>query len=267
MDSLNIIREKIIKGTTERDRRVEGVWGVDCLYSPEGNGRTFKFKFLLAQTAGLGCAYSARADYPPEELDKYIGTDFLAAKIDDTALEVAFMDSAYPAVEGAKPAYFETRDDVSVKKMRWRSELIYREAEHLLGKVEGADVVNVGVVGDILTLFSERGANIVGTDYDAAITGRKLFGKVDIIDGSRTLEQIARSNLCIVTGMTITNRTIDGIIDCCAKNSVKIIVFAETGANLGAYYAANGVDSYLGETFPFYIFNGPSRIDVYRRKG
>ncbi|MDR1665251.1 MAG: hypothetical protein LBR83_10100 [Clostridiales bacterium] len=150
--------------------------------------------------------------------------------------------------------------------MRWRSTLILREAERLLGSVKGKSIVNVGVVGDILTLFRENGAHIVGTDFDPEIVGKKMFGTVEIVDGAKTLDMIAASDLCIVTGMTITTRTIDDIIDCCRRYNVKMIVFAETGANLGGYYAANGVDAYLGEVFPFYIFNGPSRIDVYRGK-
>jgi hypothetical protein len=264
MGSLAEIRRHIEERTDADARRVEGLWSVDCLYNPAGNGRAFKYKFLLAQTSGLGCAYSFRSHYPPEELETYLDKDFLTFDTQDAALDVAFLDSAYAACAGRPPDYSETLSGPSVAKMRGRSRIILSEAERLLGTVAGRRVVNVGVVGDILTLFSEHGAHIVGTDFDPAIVGRRLFDMVDIIDGAETLALVAESELCIATGMTIASGAIDAIIARCRANGVKLIVFAETGANLGAYYAENGADVFLGEVFPFYIFNGVSRVDVYR---
>lgn len=263
--SIKEIEHEIREKTDPAQRRIEGLWSVDCLFNPAGNGRIFNYKFLLAQTAGLGCAYSVRTDYPVPELEALVGRDILTVKTDDTALWVALLDSVYPLCGGAKPAATETADGPSLVKMRWRSELILAEAERLLGTVAGKRIVNVGVVGDILTLFSERGADIRGTDFDPEIVGRKMFDTVDIIDGTHTMDVIAQSDLCVVTGMTIATRTIDGIMDICQKRGVKMIVFAETGTNLGGYYVQKGVDAYLGEQFPFYIFHGPSRINIYRK--
>lgn len=264
MDSIMSIRNEIAAATDTAQRRIEGMWSVDCLFNPAGNGRVFNYKFLLAQTTGLGCAYSTRTDYPVPELESYVNRDFLSLDLDDTALNVALLDSAYAACSPVQPVVWETADGPSVRKMRWRSELILHEAERLLGSIAGKRVVNVGVVGDILTAFTERGAHITGTDFDPSIVGRRMFDSVEIIDGARTLDVIAESELCVVTGMTIATRTIDGIIERCRVSGTKIIVFAETGANLGGYYVAHGVDAYLSEVFPFYIFNGPSRIAVYR---
>lgn len=266
MDSIKEIGREIAEHTGADQRRIEGLWSVDCLFNPVGNGRIFNYKFLLAQTAGLGCAYSLRTDYPVPELEALVGRDMLTLDLDDTALWVALLDSVYPACPGgARPIVTEAMDGPSQQKMRWRSELILAEANRLLGGVAGRRIVNVGVVGDILTVFAEHDADIRGTDFDPSIVGRKMFDTVDIIDGARTLDVVAESELCVVTGMTIATRTIDAIIERCLSNGVKIIVFAETGANLGGFYVNHGVDAYLGEVFPFYIFNGPSRIDVYRK--
>jgi hypothetical protein len=102
--------------TDAEQRRIEGIWSVDCLFNPAGNGRIFKYKFLLAQTVGLGCAYSTRADYPVAELESYVNRDFLTLGDIDTALEVALLDSVYPACSELEPSYGESADGVSVKK-------------------------------------------------------------------------------------------------------------------------------------------------------
>jgi hypothetical protein len=263
MLSIEAIKNEILSHTNAEQRRIKGIWSVDCLYNPAGNGRIFNYKFLLTQTKGLGCSYSVNTDYPVSMLEALVGKDALALGVDDTALLVSILDACYPCCADKKPVRVETIDGDSEKKMRWRSEIILTEAEKLLGTVKGRRIVNVGVVGDILRTFAAKGADIVGTDFDETIIGKKMFDTVDIIDGSHTLDIIAESELCVVTGMTISTHTIDPIINCCRKNNVKIIVFAETGANLGGYFVKNGVDTYLGEIFPFYIFNGSSRIDVY----
>jgi hypothetical protein len=43
-------------------------------------------------------------------------------------------------------------------------------------------------------------------------------------------------------------------------------MFAETGANFGEEYCRTiGVDVVVSEPFPFYIFQGVTRIEIYRR--
>ncbi len=43
-------------------------------------------------------------------------------------------------------------------------------------------------------------------------------------------------------------------------------MFCETGANLCEEYVKFGIDSAIAEPFPFYIFGGSTRIDIYRKK-
>ncbi|MCL2664541.1 MAG: DUF364 domain-containing protein [Defluviitaleaceae bacterium] len=265
MDSLQNIKDEIEKKTNPGDRLIKGIWSIDCLYNPAGNGRIFNYKILLTQTSGLGCAYSTHTDYPVGMLESYIGRDILDIKITDVPMLVSMYDSCYAGACEVKPAYTAEAGGVSEKKMRWRSEIIIAEAKRILGNLKGKRVVNVGVVGDIIRVFQESGADVCGTDFDAAIVGKRMFDAVDVYDGKDTLGLVKEANLCVVTGMTVATRTIDAIIEHCNQCGSKIIMFAETGANLGGYYSAHGVDVYLGETFPFYIFNGRSEISVYKK--
>ncbi|MCL2462410.1 MAG: DUF364 domain-containing protein [Defluviitaleaceae bacterium] len=260
--SLDIIEKKILDNTRPQDREVLGIWGIDCFFNPRGNGRVFDYKILLTQTAGQGCAYSERCDYAREFLRQYVGKDFADCGITDTALKVSLLDSLCGNVFPAKNKKTLTMDSDSQTKMKWRSQIIYGEATRLLGGKKDRLIVNVGVVGDIMRKFSNEGFSVVGTDFDPEIIGRTAFDGIEVVDGRNTLEAVAKADLAVITGMTVTTSTIDGIIDCCRKNNVKTIVFAETAPNMAGYYVENGIDVYLSEHFPFYIFNGQSAIDV-----
>jgi hypothetical protein len=55
-------------------------------------------------------------------------------------------------------------------------------------------------------------------------------------------------------------------VDEAQKAGTKLLLFAETGANFGEEYCRSiGVDAVVSEPFPFYIFQGVSTIEVYRR--
>jgi hypothetical protein len=265
MNSILEIEQKIIEYSEKKDRIVRGLWGVDCLYNPTNNGRVFDYKFLVSQTAGQGCAYSIKYDYPHDFLRKYVGQDFLEKDINDVALKVCVFDSIYGTIFPPKHKKRMVLNSCSFEKMKWRTKIIFDEAIRLLGSVRNKKIVNVGVVGDILLTFKEKGAIISGTDFDNSIVGASVFGDIQIASGDETIKKISDADLAIVTGMTITTNTIDDIIKCCCNRNVKIIIFAETGANLASYYLNQGVNVYLSEYFPFYIFNSTSIIDVCYR--
>ena len=262
MNSIQDIENGIREHSASEDRRVKGIWGVDCLFNPSNNGRIFDYKFLVTQTLGQGCAYSTNFDYSRAFLRQYIGHDFLECDMADVALKVSFLDSMYGVLFPPENKRHLITDAVSGEKMKWRTQIILEEAARLLGDVKNKRIVNVGVVGDILLAFADQGADIAGTDYDEAIIGTRTFGDIPIFDGKDTIKEISGSDLAVITGMTITTNTIDEIIECCAAHHVKTIVFGETGANLAGYYVKHGIDVYLSEYFPFYIFNGTSVIDV-----
>jgi len=262
MNSIEAIEKRILEHSTTQDRQVKGIWGVDCLFNPINNGRIFDYKFIVSQTMGQGCAYSTTFNYPREFLRQYVGCDFMECEINDIALKVSFLDSLYGTLFPSTNKKRTISEATSFEKMKWRTQIILGEATRLLGDVKNKKIVNVGVVGDILHAFAENGAEIIGTDYDTSIVGTTIYGCIPIFNGKSTIKEISESDLAIITGMTITSNTIDEIIECCLNNDVKTIIFAETGANLASYYLNQGIDVYLSEYFPFYIFNGRSVIDV-----
>lgn len=267
MDPLDMIRDDLLQKYIPSEREIIGIWATDCLFNPANNGRVFKYKFIIVQTRlGQGCAYSDHDQYDPTYLAGLIGKDSLDCTIEDTALRVACIDSL-----SEKVSYGYKTDELKIcgtssDKLRGRTEIIIKEAERLIGNLHGKKVVNVGVVGDIIYQFSGLGSQVVGTDFDASIIGKTFMDRVPIISGEYTLDALKNADIAIVTGMTIVTKTLDDIISICRENNVKLIVFAETGSNMGQYYIQKGVDCYLGEVFPFYIFNGLSTIKITRRE-
>jgi hypothetical protein len=244
------------------------MWAVDCLFKPNVNERTFNYKFIVAQTVGQGCAYSLVRDYDVKYLESLMGKNYRDLNIEDTALNVAIVDAVYSTLQREPDEVFEI-GGTSIEKTETRTKIVIDEALRLIGsgktKNERPLVCNVGVVGNFIKMLLEHDVDVIGTDFDPEVVGKKLFGKAEIIHGSKTPEIIAKSDVAIITGMTLATDTLDEIIDVARKNNTKLLMFAETGSNLGDFYVENGVDTVVGEPFPFYIFQGKSTINVFRK--
>jgi len=267
MDSLEKIKKFVLGQCTPSEREIAGIWATDCLYNPAKNGRVFKLKFIIAQTQiGQGCAYSSNDRYDAGYLAELVGKDCLDDKIEDLPLKVACIDSLCEKIFFGYETEEIKLEGSSAYKLRARTDLIIREAERLIGDLRGKKVLNVGVVGDIVFQFYNRGCQVIGSDFDSTIVGQLFFDKVPIISGTHTLDALKDVDIAVVTGMTIANATLNEIIAVCREYNVKLIVFAETGSNMGQFYVQEGVDCYLGEAFPFYIFNGVSTIRITRNK-
>jgi len=266
MDSLNQLEVLIKKNTSIEDRKIIGIWTTDCLYNPLKNGRIFRYKYLIVQTTtGQGCAYSTNIEYDIDYLENLIGTDCLSVNITDMALKVACLDSLSSTISYNYKCDNTEIDGTSYEKLSLRTALILSESKKLLGDLKGKKVLNIGVVGDIINEFLLAGCHVMGTDFDNSIVGKKLFDMVPIYNGTETLSLLEDMDLAVITGMTITTNTIDDIIRICNNNGCKTIVFAETGANMGQYYVEQGIDVFLGEPYPFYIFNGKTFLQITRK--
>ncbi len=265
MNSIETLIKLIGDNSNSEERTVKGIWDVKCLYNPKGNGRIFDYRFLVSQTLGQGCAYSIKESYDVEYLKSIIGKDFLHCDITDSSLLLSLIDSIYDKLFPKIPYFTQTKDGASEDKMKWRTQIILDRTKALLGNDTNKKVLNIGVVGDFIREFERAGYDISGSDFDDDIVNTTMFDNAYIHHGNFTIDALKDKDLAIITGMTITTNTIDEITEYCNKNSIATIVFAETGSNLGGFYTSRGIDCYVGEEFPFYIFNGKSTINVHMR--
>jgi len=257
------------KNLTEDNLIIRGLWSVDCLFKPNVNERTFNYKFLVAQTLGQGCAYSLEREYDVKYLESLMGKNYLDLDIKDTALEVAVLDAIYSTLQ-RKPDKQIKIDGTSVNKTVDRTNIIVEETLRLVDKNnlkrKRPLIVNVGVVGNFIKALLEADVDVMGADFDPEIVGKKLFGKAEIVHGDNTLEAIKISDVALITGMTLTTNTLNEIIDTAKEYNTKLVMFAETGSNLGDFFVNCGVDCVVGEPFPFYIFQGTSTLNVFRKE-
>lgn len=247
------------------DALIKGMWGVDCLFQPKKDERVFDCDFVVAQTMGQGCAYGNSEGFERNYLRSLIGKNYFELSFTDAAVEIAIMDSLYEKVFPVNWDYEICAQGTSAEKLHKRSEIIFNEAMHLLEGKKDKKVVNVGVVGDIIKTFVDEGIDISGTDFDSEIIGKEMFSKAPIYDGAKSLDYVAAADVAVVTGMALATGTIDGILKTAKQNNTKIIIFAETGANMADAYIKCGADVFVSEPFPFYIFNGESKMRVIRK--
>jgi hypothetical protein len=244
---------------------IRGLWRTDLLFRPNQAERTFDYTYLLVQTVGEGACYCSTI--PVIEEGYYLlGQDCREVDFRYRCIEAAAVDAMFSAFE-KHPDETMTMTGGSAEKALWRSRIVVDEVLRQL-ELAGTDrprVVNVGVIGNIVKMLSESGISVVGTDEDPALIGKKIEG-ADVYGEDRTVELVEECDAAVMTGMVISTDTMEGIVTAARRAGTKLIMFCETGAHLCEEYVKLGIDSAVAEPFPFYIFGGTTRIDIYRRK-
>lgn len=269
IEIFEILKHQALKKTQDfkpDDFIIRGLWKVDLAFKPNPDERTFRYNFLVAQTVGQGSCY---CDKNLEVNDGLLGRDAREIISEMSCYEIALLDSIYASIPRTPARVFELRGN-SVEKAVSRGVIIVEEVEGLLqrmGRRPGeTTVVNVGVVGNLIKALKGKGYNVIATDLDEALIGKSIHG-VTVESGSRNFRHIADSDLAVITGMTLTTDALNDIVHVCQDSGTRLVMFAETGANFGEEYCRTiGVDVVVSEPFPFYIFQGVTRIEIYRRE-
>jgi len=266
-DTFEVLRDRALELTRDWDDDaflIRGIWKVELAFRPNPAERTFRYTFWLAMTRGQGCCYCTGDDERGREL---VGTDSRELIKEKTCLSIAALDSIYASM-GREPAVAHDITGTAVEKTGPRTGIVVEEARRMLAGIEGRrpKVVNVGVVGNVIRDLCEGGCEVLATDMERDMIGSKVHG-IEVEDGYRTLDRVRDADLAVVTGMTIATDSLGLIVEAAQEAGTKLLVFAETGANFGEEYCRTvGIDTVVSEVFPFYIFQGTSRIEVYRRQ-
>jgi len=267
------IQKRVLDITVANQRTIISLFPVGFLHMPIPEQK-FDLKFYIAQTPlGQGYSYAEIKTFDYSVLYNLLGQDakniFEEEQI-EYAIKISILDSMYGSLfPMSKNDILSVSFDGSyTQKDDWRTGIILREADRLIGKSDASHtlkVLNIGVVASFIKALINAGYNVVGSDFNRTIAEGELAG-VKIEDGEKSPYLIKDADLVIATGMTIATETLDEIIQECKKHGAKLIVFAETGHSFADYYLKEGVDVYLSEHFPFYSFSGPSKIDICRKK-
>jgi hypothetical protein len=168
-------------------------------------------------------------------------------------------------------------DQVIVDKERrnkyaHKSRLFAEEAERLLRR-KGLDAIKgskphvhvIGAMAGTHAALISRGFEVTATDMSPDVVGQNLGG-VTVRDGAENRRLIEAADLVVITGMTLPNRTLPGLIEAAKTKNTSTMIWAVTGRNLGHYYTEHGIDCVISEPAPFLSLPGPATIGIWRRE-
>jgi hypothetical protein len=269
-DIYAILRDQALKKTRDfkdEDFIIRGLWKVDLAFRPNVDERTFRYWFIVSQTVGQGSCY---CDKELEVDESLIGRDAREIISEQDCYSIAVLDSIYASIPRNPERVYEITGN-SIEKTAKRNAILLAEAEHALAlsglKPGEGRVLNVGVLGNLIKGLTEKGYSVTATDLAEDVVGKAIHG-VTVEHGSKTFQLIKEADVAVITGMTLTTHAVGDIVDVCKQYGTRVVMFAETGANFGDEYCRTiGIDAVVSEPFPFYIFQGMSTIEIYRRRG
>jgi len=267
-DVYDVLRDRAYERTAHLDDEaftIRGLWKVDLAFRPNARERVFRYSFLVAQTMGQGCCY---CDTDLVLDDGLIGKDAREIVKAKSCYSIAVLDSLYASIPRDMQACHRFEGN-SVEKAGKRASIIVDEVNRLARAVgkhpSEICLLNAGVVGNIVLALKNEGYGMVATDLDEHLVGRTIHG-VKVDHGTNTYSHVKRADIAIITGMTLATDSLTDIVDTAKRHDTKVLMFAETGANMGEEYCSDavGVDICVSEPFPFYIFQGLTTIEIYR---
>jgi uncharacterized UPF0146 family protein len=252
--------------------RLMAFWYIDFFVQWVPQDRKTRYTVRLAQSEnyGLACGLTpARHDPDPDFVGKdtrQILRDKLCADYID---RIALVDLLIARVSGPAQRRI-TLDDTIQKKYGGRSRIFADEAERVLRRKGAKNLkgnkpraVMVGASSGIIEALAKRGFEVFAADLSPEVVGKKLGG-ITVRDGKLANAQLMKeADVAIITGITLTNRTLPGLMRLAKKYNTSTIIWAITGKNFGYYYTENGVDCVISD---FLMLPGPATLTIWRRK-
>lgn len=259
---------------------VKGLWKIDLFFNPDPRERTFKYTILVSQTSndGQGAAYCSHDEtISVRRIHNLVGNKVNDILFDESlpyCLKISILDSLYESLKQS-PDYTVLIEGSSRKKAYYRAEIIINEVIVLLykkiieNKIKNTNptILNIGFVSMFQNILYDKIHSIrfFATDLHKDIIN-KVFNNIKILNGKEhNIELLEKSDIALVTGMTLSTSTLYDILNYAKRYNTDVVIFAETGYNLSPYYINFGANVIISEEFPYYIFNGISRLRIYRK--
>lgn len=262
--SLHLVPTSILRELT-----ITGFWRTALWFRPYNEVR-FRCNFVIAQTRYQGCAFYSM-EISEGEIEQLLGTHVLEARRSCVPLQVALLDSVFGfLVNDLIAARVLEISGTSQEKALWRARIVGEEVEELLHALNlvshPAHIALVGASALILDELLALQCTVDIFDLDPTIIGTNIRRDMNIIDGKSGLSSHQPPDIIVATGMTLTTETLDDILAYARYSGAKVVIYAQTGANIAPWYRRYGADSIVSEPIPFYDFEGVSKIRVFRNK-
>lgn len=266
LQELRNLLESSSKGYDDELFILHGLWNIDLFFQPNIEERLFKYHLLVSQTQRQGCCYCPEK-VNSADLDSLVCQDVRQIQHSNPSIELALLDAGFSALSTTPHGDF-LLTGTSYEKAMERANIVTGEVTYQFSNLNlrrKPRVLIIGVVGNIVKTLVERGYEVFATDLEEGLIHRVIHG-VEIQNGrQQSLALISEVDVVLVTGMTLATDTLGLILEEAQQHGKKVIVYAETGAWFGEAYCQHfGVDAVVSEPFPFYIFEGHTRILTYR---
>jgi len=255
--------------------RLRALWYVNRVsqWAPGERKTRYTMKIAQSETYGRSGGLAPVLSNPNPDLVGEDTRQILKNRMcRDNNERTAIVDSVMGHV--SRPPNEQIRlDDTLQAKYVARSEIFADEAERVLQrkgpknfKGNNPRVLVIGATAGIIGALARRGFDVSATDLSPQVVGKELGG-VKVRNGKTSNARLMKeADLAIVTGMTLLNRTLLGLMKLAKNNNTSTIIWAITGRNFGHYYTENGVDSVISDPSPFLMLPGPAVIAIWRRK-
>jgi hypothetical protein len=163
-------------------------------------------------------------------------------------------------------------DKARREKYALKSSLFAEEADILLRR-KGSEAIKgnkphilvIGAMAGTHAALQARGYRVSATDMSPDVVGQNLGG-VTVGDQAENPELIKTADLAIITGMTLPNRTLPGLMEAAKMNNTSTMMWSVTGRNFGHYYIEHGIDSVISDPLPFLMLPAAAKIGIWRRE-
>ena len=254
--------------------RLTSLWYLDYIRQDVPEDRKTRYTVRLAQAENYGTAFgpiSALRDADHALVGEDSRVILKDRRFRDDIDRTALIDLVIGHV--SPPATHQlVVDQILRDKYAARSRLFADEAEAVLRRkgpaaIKGRKpcILVIGATSGILDALVARGFEVTATDMSPDVVGKNLGG-VTVRDATENGSLIEAADLAIITGMTLPNRTLPGLVEAAKTHNTSTMIWAVTGKNLGHYYTEHGIDCVISDPAPFLQLPGPAAIGVWRRE-
>jgi hypothetical protein len=255
--------------------RLKALWYINYVVQPGQGERITRYAIRIAQTEEYGVCVGFAPELPIPD-GGIVGEDArLALKRGDCRDDVdriAVIDAILGHVSRPADKVCMLKDSANARYLS-RAEIFAHEARKVL-EAKGRNFVNkgkpkavvIGATAGIIGALVKNGFHVTATDMWQEAVGKNWAGVV-VQDGSKANERLIKdSDLAVITGLALANRTLEGLAKWAKAYNTSTIIWAITGRNFGHYYTENGIDSVVSDPTPFVLLPPPSAITIWRRK-
>lgn len=256
--------------------RLTALWYLNFVRQPVPGERKTRYTMRVAQSEDYGIAADStpvrRSDPGPHLVGQDSRRILKHGLCRDYIERTALVDLILRHV--SRPADRQiTIDGTPLAKYLGRSRLFAHEAAAVLRR-KGAQplkgstphVLVIGATAGIISALVRRGFEVSATDLWPEVVGKELGG-VKVQSGKTANARLLKTaDLAIVTGMTLPNRTLPGLMTLAKRHNASTMIWAITGRNFGDYYTRHGVDCVISDPSPFLLLPGPATMAIWRRK-